>query len=116
MGRLTDLDRASVRTAEAGAPGSAYALRQRIAGSVGHFWRESFGQLFPTLAVLEAEGLPSNRDEKPGPRDQPEHAGPRAATCGRRIYLLVIPLRERSIAGDGTCLSRIEPDTRSLAP
>lgn len=39
------------------APGSAYALRQRIAESVGHFWQESYGQLFPTLARLEAEGL-----------------------------------------------------------
>ena len=38
-------------------PASAYALRQRIASSVGFFWQESFGQLFPTLAELEKEGL-----------------------------------------------------------
>ena len=38
-------------------PASAYALRQRIEASVGYFWQESFGQLFPTLARLESEGL-----------------------------------------------------------
>jgi PadR family transcriptional regulator AphA len=39
------------------APMTGYALRQRIAQSVGHFWQESFGQLYPTLRRLEAEGL-----------------------------------------------------------
>jgi DNA-binding PadR family transcriptional regulator len=38
-------------------PMNGYALRQAIAGSVGHFWRESFGQLYPTLRALVAEGL-----------------------------------------------------------
>jgi len=36
---------------------TGYGLRQRIAGSVGHFWRESYGQLYPTLRRLAAEGL-----------------------------------------------------------
>lgn len=43
-------------------PASVYALRQRIAGSVGFFWQESFGQLFPTLGQLEHEGLVRGRD------------------------------------------------------
>ncbi|MGH2357255.1 MAG: PadR family transcriptional regulator [Candidatus Limnocylindria bacterium] len=43
-------------------PASVYALRQRIAGSVGFFWQESFGQLFPTLARLEREGLVHGQD------------------------------------------------------
>jgi len=38
-------------------PMNGYALRQAIAGSVGHFWRESFGQLYPTLRALAEEGL-----------------------------------------------------------
>lgn len=29
--------------------------------SVGHFWRESFGQLYPTLRRLEENGLLSSR-------------------------------------------------------
>lgn len=38
-------------------PMNGYALRQVIAGSVGHFWQESFGQLYPTLRALAADGL-----------------------------------------------------------
>jgi DNA-binding PadR family transcriptional regulator len=49
-------------------PASAYALRQRIASSVGFFWQESFGQLFPTLAQLEREGLVSGRSVSEGKR------------------------------------------------
>ena len=50
------------------APGSAYSLRQRIAASVGHFWQESFGQLYPTLAALEADGLIRGTDVTAGRR------------------------------------------------
>lgn len=49
-------------------PASAYALRQRIATSVGYFWQESFGQLFPTLADLEQEGLVRGTDVAGGRR------------------------------------------------
>lgn len=40
---------------------SGYRLREEIRGSVGHFWQESFGQLYPTLAALEGEGLVRRR-------------------------------------------------------
>lgn len=38
-------------------PMTGYRLREEILRSVGHFWRESFGQLYPTLRQLEREGL-----------------------------------------------------------
>jgi DNA-binding PadR family transcriptional regulator len=38
-------------------PMTGYALRQAIAGTLGHFWSESFGQIYPALARLEADGL-----------------------------------------------------------
>jgi DNA-binding PadR family transcriptional regulator len=38
-------------------PMTGYAIRQGIADSIGHFWSESFGQIYPTLAALETEGL-----------------------------------------------------------
>lgn len=38
-------------------PMTGYRLREEILASVGHFWHESFGQLYPTLAELESEGL-----------------------------------------------------------
>lgn len=39
------------------APMTGYALREEINHSLGHFWRESDGQLYPTLRELQAEGL-----------------------------------------------------------
>ncbi|MBC8133130.1 MAG: PadR family transcriptional regulator [Deltaproteobacteria bacterium] len=48
-------------------PANGYAIQQRISTSVGNFWQESFGQIYPTLVALEAEGLvrtvpqPTNR-------------------------------------------------------
>ena len=44
-------------------PMTGYALRQAITGTLGHFWSESFGQIYPTLARLEAEGLIAPRAE-----------------------------------------------------
>jgi DNA-binding PadR family transcriptional regulator len=49
------------------APMSAYALREAIRDTLGHFWSESFGQIYPTLADLEAEGLVERADgSRPG--------------------------------------------------
>ena len=36
---------------------SGYDLRQVIESSVGHFWGESYGQIYPTLKRLAADGL-----------------------------------------------------------
>lgn len=38
-------------------PMTGYAVRAAIADTIGHFWSESFGQIYPTLTQLEAEGL-----------------------------------------------------------
>lgn len=48
-------------------PMTGYALRQRIARSVGHFWQESYGQLYPTLRRLAAERLIEARAARGGP-------------------------------------------------
>lgn len=37
-------------------PMSGYALRAAIIDTLGHFWRESFGQIYPALARAEAAG------------------------------------------------------------
>lgn len=39
------------------APMTAYALREAIRDVLGHFWSESFGQIYPTLNALESDGL-----------------------------------------------------------
>jgi DNA-binding PadR family transcriptional regulator len=38
-------------------PMTGYALRNEIRDTLGHFWSESFGQIYPTLAELERQGL-----------------------------------------------------------
>lgn len=38
-------------------PMTGYRLRAEITETLGHFWHESFGQIYPTLAALEADGL-----------------------------------------------------------
>lgn len=44
-------------------PMSGYRLRQEILETLGHFWTESYGQIYPTLARLEAGGLVGRDDE-----------------------------------------------------
>jgi DNA-binding PadR family transcriptional regulator len=43
-------------------PMSGYALREAIVEVLGHFWSESFGQIYPALAELEADGLVRRRE------------------------------------------------------
>jgi DNA-binding PadR family transcriptional regulator len=38
-------------------PASGYEIRSHILQSVGHFWHESFGQIYPELRRLSAAGL-----------------------------------------------------------
>jgi DNA-binding PadR family transcriptional regulator len=45
-------------------PMSGYDLKQFADESVRHFWAESFGQIYPILGRLEAEGLV---ERQPGP-------------------------------------------------
>lgn len=51
-------------------PMSGYDIRKFIQGSIANFWRESYGQLYPTLRELTDDGLVVRRDEtrerKPG--------------------------------------------------
>lgn len=37
-------------------PMTGYEVRAAITDVLGHFWRESFGQIYPTLAALERDG------------------------------------------------------------
>ncbi len=43
---------------------SGYDLGQTIRSSVGHFWNESYGQIYPNLKRLAAEGLVTSRTER----------------------------------------------------
>ena len=43
-------------------PMTGYALREEIKDTLGHFWSESFGQIYPALAELEQKGLVERRE------------------------------------------------------
>ncbi|MFS0703697.1 PadR family transcriptional regulator [Cellulomonas sp. 179-A 9B4 NHS] len=45
------------------APMTGYAVRAAIVETLGHFWSESFGQIYPTLARLTAAGLVTKDDD-----------------------------------------------------
>jgi PadR family transcriptional regulator AphA len=45
-------------------PMSGYDIRQLISRSIGHFWRESYGQIYPGLKRLAAAGLVVKKTER----------------------------------------------------
>jgi DNA-binding PadR family transcriptional regulator len=46
-------------------PMTGYRLRAEILTTLGHFWTESFGQIYPTLARLEEAGLVRRAEGRP---------------------------------------------------
>jgi PadR family transcriptional regulator AphA len=65
---------------------SGYDMRKTIQGSVGYFWGESYGQIYPTLKRLTEEGLiaPSGRAET----GQAAKGRPAKGRGGRQEYSL----------------------------
>lgn len=61
-------------------PMTGYNIRRRIEFSIGNFWSESFGQIYPTLAKLHKQGFIS---AKP------------AQKAGAKVYALTPQGRER---------------------
>jgi DNA-binding PadR family transcriptional regulator len=53
-------------------PGGAtgYELRRLAERSIGYFWNESYGQIYPALKQLRKEGLVTARAEAEGKRDR----------------------------------------------
>jgi DNA-binding PadR family transcriptional regulator len=67
-------------------PMSGYDLGQTIRTSVGFFWNESYGQIYPNLKRLAAEGLVTSKAERQ--KGKPE----------RHIYSITKKGRERLAA------------------
>src|SRR5207244_7584723 len=42
-------------------PMSGYDIRKEAMSSIGHFWNESYGQIYPALGRLAAQGLARRR-------------------------------------------------------
>ena len=45
-------------------PRSGYDIRQETTTGLGHFWSESYGQIYPALRALAAKGLVRRRSER----------------------------------------------------
>ena len=45
-------------------PMSGYGLGQAVRTSIGHFWHESYGQIYPNLKRLAAAGFITGREER----------------------------------------------------
>lgn len=67
-------------------PMSGYDLGLTIRQSVGHFWNESYGQIYPNLKRLAAAGLITGKAER------------RKGRPGRRVYSITKKGRERLAA------------------
>ncbi len=61
-------------------PMSGYDLKQRIDLSIGNFWTESYGQIYPALRKLDEAGLGSSQQE---------------GKAGRKVYRLTDAGQER---------------------
>ena len=77
-------------------PQSGYDLKQLIAWSVGHFWREGYGQIYPTLKQLQAEGLvePQTTKREAKQRRMPTRTR-ESARPERKVYVLTEAGRKR---------------------
>jgi PadR family transcriptional regulator, regulatory protein AphA len=80
---------------------SGYEIRKTIQQTVGFFWGESFGQIYPTLKKLVADGLiaPASSDaaangsiSAPKPRRQEYSITPAGLTCLQEW--LAVPYRD----------------------
>jgi DNA-binding PadR family transcriptional regulator len=49
---------------------SGYEIRKEAAASIGHFWSESYGQIYPALRELAAAGLARSRTERASGRPE----------------------------------------------
>jgi DNA-binding PadR family transcriptional regulator len=74
-------------------PLSGYEVRRWLSATVGPLWSESYGQLYPQLETLSAEGLIVRaRERQRSPRDRKRY---RITAAGRRILRAWVTLPAR---------------------
>jgi DNA-binding PadR family transcriptional regulator len=73
---------------------SGYEIRKTIEGTVGFFWGESYGQLYPTLKRLIADGLITVREPASNSRQRRQEYS--IAPAGRALLAewLAVPYRD----------------------
>src|SRR5689334_15393563 len=74
-------------------PSSGYEVRRWLSATVGPLWSESYGQLYPQLETLSAEGLIVRaRERQRNPRDRKRY---RITAAGRRVLRAWVTLPAR---------------------
>ena len=73
---------------------SGYEIRKTIQQTVGFFWGESFGQIYPTLKKLVADGLIAPSKSTSAPRQRRQEYSITAAGLACLQEWLAIPYRD----------------------
>lgn len=68
-------------------PMSGYDVKKAVDASIRNFWNESYGQIYPILRRLEAEGLAAVRKEQRGSRERREYAITEAGRAALQRWL-----------------------------
>jgi PadR family transcriptional regulator AphA len=78
-------------------PMSGYDIRQLIPQSIGHFWSESYGQIYPGLKRLAAAGLAEKKTERQ--KGRPDRHLYSLTAAGRRQLQqwLKLPVVEKEV-------------------
>jgi PadR family transcriptional regulator, regulatory protein AphA len=85
-------------------PLSGYDIRQLIPRSIGHFWSESYGQIYPALKKLAAAGLVEKKTERK--KGKPDRHLYSLTTAGREQLRqwLKLPVTETEVPRNETLL------------
>jgi PadR family transcriptional regulator AphA len=85
-------------------PMSGYDIRQLISRSIGHFWSESYGQIYPGLKRLAAEGLAEKKTERQ--KGKPDRHLYSLTTAGHKQLQrwLKLPVTEKEVPRNETLL------------
>ncbi len=78
-------------------PMSGYDMKKFAEESIGHFWSESYGQLYPTLKDLESEGLIEIQSEQRGAGANRKLFRLTAAGLDELRSWIVRPVRQRPV-------------------
>jgi DNA-binding PadR family transcriptional regulator len=68
-------------------PHSGYDLRKAVQNSIGYFWGESYGQIYPALKRLAADGLIKPVKQRPEGRKRQEYTITAAGRAELRKWL-----------------------------
>ena len=79
---------------------SGYDIRRAVEASVSYFWRESYGQIYPTLKRLAAEGLIVPRKARSKGRLERQEYSLTAKGRARLEEWLALPYRDQPLRSE----------------